>query len=97
MMMQALARGALGGLVLATVLATPAAAQQTQRDDLKKEIESLREMLQAIRKDVQEIKGMLARQAGPRSPVNVVIDLANNPFKGERTAKLTLVEFSDYQ
>jgi hypothetical protein len=29
--------------------------------------------------------------------VGVVIDLASNAFKGERTAKLTLVEFSDYQ
>jgi len=27
----------------------------------------------------------------------VVLDLASNPVRGERNAKLTLVEFSDYQ
>jgi hypothetical protein len=40
---------------------------------------------------------MLARPAGPPSPVNQVIDLSSNPVQGERMAKLTLVEFSDYQ
>ncbi len=96
-MIRDLARGALGVLLLAGLVAVPATAQQTQTDDLKKEMEALREALQAIQKDLQEIKGMLARQAGRRSPVNVVIDVADNPFKGEKTAKLTLVEFSDYQ
>jgi protein-disulfide isomerase len=87
----------LVGLSLAIALATPAAAQQTTTDDLKKEIDSLRETLKAIQKDLQDIKGMLARQAPPPSGIGVVIDVGNSPFKGERTAKLTLVEFSDYQ
>jgi hypothetical protein len=33
----------------------------------------------------------------PPSGIGVVIDLGPSPSKGERTAKLTLVEFSDYQ
>ena len=74
-----------------------AAAQQTTTDDLKKEIESLRTMLQGMQKDLQELKGMMARQAPPPSGVGAVIDFGNSPIKGERTAKLTLVEFSDYQ
>jgi protein-disulfide isomerase len=53
--------------------------------------------LKAIQKDLQEIKGMLARPAGPPSLVNKVIDLGNGPFKGEAEAKVTLVEVSDYQ
>ena len=75
----------------------PASPQEQSTDELKKEIAALKETLEAIQKDIQDIKGMLARQAGPPSPVNVLIDLGDNPFKGERTAKLTLVEFSDYQ
>jgi hypothetical protein len=40
---------------------------------------------------------MLARQTPPPSGVGAVIDFGNSPTKGERTAKLTLIEFSDYQ
>ena len=87
----------LVGLSLAIALAVPAAAQQATTDDLKKEIDSLRTMLQSIQKDLQELKGMMARQLPPPSGIGVVIDYGNSPAKGERTAKLTLVEFSDYQ
>ena len=83
--------------VLGFVMAGPVGAQQSSTDDLKKDIQELREALKAIQKDLQEIKGMLARPVGPASPVGAVIDLATNPVKGESTAKLTLVEFSDYQ
>ena len=85
-------------LVLACFLSAPLAlAQQQSTEDLKKDIEALKETLGAIQKDVQDIKAMLSRQMPPPSGVNVVLDLASNPVKGERAAKLTLVEFSDYQ
>lgn len=87
----------LVGLSLAIALAVPAGAQQATTDDLKKEIESLRTILQAIQKDLQDLKGMMARQAPPPSGIGAVIDYGNSPLKGERTAKLTVVEFSDYQ
>lgn len=90
-------RACLVGLSLAMALAVPVAAQQATTDDLKKEIDSLRTMLQSIQKDLQELKGMLTRQAPPPSGIGAVIDSGNSPAKGERTAKLTLVEFSDYQ
>jgi protein-disulfide isomerase len=88
------------GLVLTCILATPpASAQQPSSDDTKKDIEALKEGQKAIQKDLEEIKTLLkSRPAGPPPPPqNVVLDLGKNPFKGERTAKLTLVEFSDYQ
>ena len=92
--------GIIGGsllLVLGFALAGPAAAQQTSTDDLKKDIESLREMLKTIQKDIQDIKASMARLPGPSSPVGMVVDLADDPVRGERTAKVTLVEVSDYQ
>ena len=89
------------GLVLACFLAAPLARAQQQpppTDDLKKDIEALKEGQKAIQKDLQEIKTLLQRPAGPPPPPqNVVLDLEKKPFKGERKAKLTLVEFSDYQ
>jgi len=87
----------LGAAVLSGLSAQTALAQGVTTDDLKKDIESIREMLKGIQKDIQDMKANMARAAGPPSAVGVVIDLANNPFRGEKTAKLTLVEFSDYQ
>jgi protein-disulfide isomerase len=86
------------GLVLACLLSTPPAlAQQQSIEDLKKDIEVLKEGQKAIQKDMQEIKSLL-QKGQPAQPAQVVdLDTGNSPFKGERTAKLTLVEFSDYQ
>ena len=86
------------GLALAWLLsAPPSSAQEQSTDDLRKDIESLKESLKAIQKDLQEIKTLLLTRPVAGPPPNVVLELGNNPFKGERTAKLTLVEFSDYQ
>ena len=96
--MRSLTRRVIPGALALCLLAGPLAlAQQTSTDDLKKEIDSLRTMLQGIQKDLQEMKGMLARQTPPPSGIGAVIDYGKRPTKGERTAKLTLVEFSDYQ
>jgi len=85
-------------LVLACFLSAPLAlAQQQSTDELKKDIEALKEGQKAIQKDIQEIKALLQRGQPAPPPQNVVLELGKNPFKGERTAKLTLVEISDYQ
>jgi protein-disulfide isomerase len=84
------------GLALGCYLAAPLAFAQ-QSDDLKKDIESLKESVKAIQKDLQEIKGLLQKQQPTPPPQNVVLELGKSPSKGERNAKLTLVEFSDYQ
>jgi hypothetical protein len=91
------ARRNLSAFLLGAVVASTVAAQESSTDDLRKEIQALKESLSAIQKDLQEIKGMLARQVPPPSGIGVTIDYGNSPSKGERTAKLTLVEFSDYQ
>jgi protein-disulfide isomerase len=67
---------------------------------LKKEIETLRENQKAIQKDIQDIKNQLRAKQGPSAPPEfkeAIIDLDDNPSKGDKNAKVTMVEFSDYQ
>lgn len=76
---------------------------QTPSDDLRavrKEIEALKQGQAAIQKELQEIKSLLrARPAAapPAEPQNIVLSVEGAPFKGEKTAKLTLIDFSDFQ
>ena len=81
--------------------ALPVFAQTTvDINALKKEIEALKEGQKAIQKDIQEIKNQLrAKQAPPAPPEfkEAVIELGDNPFRGDKNAKVTIVEFSDYQ
>ncbi len=89
--------------LLTLLYGTPGFAQETSSEgvnDLKEEIEALKEGQKAIQKELQEIKSPLrARQAPAPAPPprEVVLDLGGSPFKGDETAKLTLVEFTDYQ
>jgi protein-disulfide isomerase len=67
-------------------------------EELKARKEEI-EVLKAIQKELQDIKNLLqTRQApSPSEPQNVVLNIDHNPFKGNKNAKLTLIEFSDYQ
>ena len=82
-------------------LGLPLLAQESS-EELRKEIESLKEGQEQIRKELAEIKQLLrnqrrpAQQQGPNVK-DKVFDIGANPVKGEQTAKLTLVEFTDYQ
>ena len=88
-----------GLLALATA---PATFAQASNQELQEEIESLQQGQQQIRKDLQEIKKLLQQRpkaAAPSGPNvrNKVFDIGANPVKGLPTAKLTLIEFLDYQ
>ncbi|HYE16359.1 MAG TPA: DsbA family protein [Pyrinomonadaceae bacterium] len=91
--------------LLVLTLVFPARAQQpAQKSDgqaeLKKEIEELKAGQQALMKELQEIrKLLLPRQpaAAAEPPREVVFDISGAPFKGDANARLTLIEFSDYQ
>ena len=81
--------------------ATGAFGQATQQE-LQEEIEALKQGQEQIRKDLDEIKKLLTARTQPRRPTapdvsGKVFDLGTNPVQGERTAKITLVEFTDYQ
>jgi len=80
------------------------------REDLKtseilralgKDLEALKEGQQALHKDLQDIKTLLqarpAAAAVPAAPPAAVLSVDGAPFKGEQTAKLTLIEFTDFQ
>jgi protein-disulfide isomerase len=91
-------------LVLLGLLPSRAAFSQTADDIavLKKDIEALKDGQGAIQKDLQEIKKLLASrpaagQAAPEQALNALISIEGEPFRGDKNAKLTLVEFSEFQ
>jgi protein-disulfide isomerase len=81
-------------------LAPPCGAQQKSIEELSKQIETLSRSVKAMQKDLQEIKALLkgrAQAAPSMPPQEVLLDLAGRPARGDTKAKLTMVEFSDYQ
>jgi protein-disulfide isomerase len=69
-------------------------------EELSKQIEALSQSVKAMQKDLQDIKILLqgrAQAPTAQPPQNVLLDLGGRPARGENTAKLTMVEFSDYQ
>ena len=94
------------GVIVVVLSLSPAVAQQS--DDLKalrQEIETLKQGQSAIQKDLQDIKDLLRARGGQapappaaRAPIqDVALDLAGAPTKGETEAKVTLVDYTDYQ
>lgn len=74
-------------------LGSPRAVAQTNAD-LKREIESLKTGQKAMQKDIQIIKDLLM---GKKPPLENVFVSTDAPDAGQKTAKVTMVEFSDYQ
>ena len=62
---------------------------------LRKDIDSLKAGQKDIQKQLQIIRDILSGKQPPLD--NVVISLDGAPSMGEKTAKVTMVEFSDYQ
>lgn len=83
-------------LCLPALLAPPGLAQD---DDIKKEIEELKKGQQEILKEIADIKKQLQARAQPSGPnvAGKIFAIGDNPMRGENTAKLTLLEFTDYQ
>ena len=92
-------RIAIGTGLTVAMLVTPIMAQESG-DEVKSQIESHKQGQQEILKQLDEIKKLLqtrpAAAAGPNVK-DVIINLGANPVRGQSTAKLTLVEFTDYQ
>jgi protein-disulfide isomerase len=79
--------------------------QQRQQPDeelkaMRREVEAIKESQTAIQKDLQEIKSLLRAKPAAQpaaQPLDIVLNVEGEPFKGDKTAKVVLVEFSDYQ
>ena len=92
---------ALGFFVACVALAHPCCAQApagaAAATDTQKQLDALRVQVNAMQKDLDEIKALLAPLRARQAPTSVVLDLGNRPVKGGPAAKLTLVELTDYQ
>ena len=91
-------------LIVAVVLTLSVAgtglAQRSQDlKQLNKQIELLQERQAEIQKELKEIKSLLQalQQAVSAKPQEVILNVETLPFKGDQNARLTIVEFSDYQ
>jgi hypothetical protein len=79
----------------------------SQTDDdiksLRDEIKALKEGQSTIQKDLQEIKSLLrTRQAQPQPPSppdfkEALLNTDSGHARGNKNAKLVMIEFSDYQ
>jgi protein-disulfide isomerase len=87
------------GLLPVTLLGAPLGFSQSSDEvkDLRKEIESLKEGQKQMQKELEAIKALLLGRQAPSPPQEVVLSVDGAPVLGEKNAKLTLVEFSDYQ
>lgn len=88
------------GILLGALLAGGSA--MAAQDDLRKDVEELKKGQQLILQQLQELKQLIQAQPRPAAPTgapvkDVVFDLGANAVLGDEKAKVTLVEFTDYQ
>ena len=95
-MISVLMAGLIGLVAFATL---PAVAQPSDdSQSLKKEVDALTEAQKSIQNDLQDIKNLLQQRARPAAPPQeAVVSVDGAIFKGEKNAKVTLVDFTDYQ
>ena len=95
------ARWAVVVVALTLLGGAPVAFAQSTDDALRKDIESLKQEQAAMRKELTEIKELLrGRVASPQTiapPGDVLLTVQGLPTLGRGGARVTIVEFSDYQ
>ncbi len=66
--------------------------------ELRKEVEALKQGQLQLQRELQEINALLhRRQPAATNVQNVVLTIDGYPSKGSQSAKLILIEFTDYQ
>ena len=94
---------ALAVIVILTLFFTNSGFGQTGEElkSLREEIKALKESQTAIQKDLQEIKNLLrTQQAQPQVPPafkEAVVSIDAGHVKGDKNAKLVMIDFSEYQ
>lgn len=89
----------MGILAIIALFHVQAGFSQTTEEikALREEIKALREGQNAIQKELQEIKSLLAPKPAAPQFKEAVLNTEGKPFKGSKEAMLTLIEFSDFQ
>jgi protein-disulfide isomerase len=82
-------------LFLICALSIPRAIAGDDLQDLRKEMEALKAGQKDLQKNLQIVKDILLGKQPPLE--DVFISTAGAPTLGEKTAKVTIVEFSDFQ
>ena len=66
--------------------------------ELREEVRRLREEQESMRKELQEIKRLLEQARGPAAPAAPeFISVDDDPAQGSATARVVIIDFSDYQ
>ena len=83
------------------IVLSPLFALAQTADDLsglRKDIDALKEGQAALLRELQQIKNLLSAPAPRAGPApEAVLTVRNGMSKGSKDAKVTLVEFTDYQ
>ncbi len=73
---------------------------QDELEAIKKEIEGLKKNQENLQRELETLKKAMrgrGRRRAPQPFKPVVLSVANEPYKGNKSATLTLMDFSDYQ
>jgi protein-disulfide isomerase len=87
-------------IVTVTLWAHSAFTQPSdEQNALRREVEKLKEGQATIQKDLEEIKNLLRARPTAAAPAlrEAVVSVDGAPFMGEKDAKVTMVDFTDYQ
>ena len=86
-------------LFLLSVFYVQTGCQSPDVSGIRDQLKELIEVEKANQKELQEIKKLLGSRgaAAPSQAEEVVLSIEKSPFKGDKDAKITLIEFSDYQ
>jgi len=84
--------------LLALLSLSPPQSQADEIAALKRQLQELKTQQSAMERDLQAIKAILQEAQGQAGDpfVNKSIELASEPSRGNASAKITLVEVSDY-
>lgn len=88
------------GVPLPSTVAAQADAEAEDLRALHREIEKLHAGQDRLQKELEAIKRLLTRGRQRPAPPQfepTVIDIGGEPFKGNADARVTLVDFTDYQ
>ena len=72
----------------------------TQNGAIQEDVEKLKEGQANIIKELEEVKTLLkakAPSARGSEFKEALVDVGNDPFEGDKLAKVTLIEFYDFQ